>query len=100
MRQVLKKLLAAKLYVKLSKCEFHQTSLDYLGYRVSNWLSWQPLSTRKQLQSFRGFANFYKQFIQAFAEVALPLMELLKIGGGGTAAEPTTGLVSGLSVSI
>uniref|UniRef100_A0A2D4I0M5 ribonuclease H n=1 Tax=Micrurus lemniscatus lemniscatus TaxID=129467 RepID=A0A2D4I0M5_MICLE len=35
-RQVLEKLLAAKLYVKLSKCEFHKESLDYLGYRISN----------------------------------------------------------------
>lgn len=31
-RQVLKKLLAAKLYTKLSKCEFHKISLTYLGY--------------------------------------------------------------------
>lgn len=33
--QVPKKVLDAKLYVKLSKCEFYKTSLDYLGYRVS-----------------------------------------------------------------
>lgn len=32
--QVFKKLLAANLYAKLSKCKFHQTWLDYLGYRV------------------------------------------------------------------
>lgn len=31
-RQMLEKLLVAKLYAKLSKCEFHKTSLDYLGY--------------------------------------------------------------------
>ncbi|XP_013918991.1 PREDICTED: symplekin [Thamnophis sirtalis] len=35
-QKVLKKVLAAKLYAKLSKCEFHKTSLDYLGYRISN----------------------------------------------------------------
>lgn len=91
--QVLKKL-AAKLYVKLSKCEFHKTSLHYLGYRVSNEgiemdlgkvkavLDWQPPRARKQLQSLLQFANFYRQFILAFAEAALPLTELLKMGGG------------------
>lgn len=35
-RQVLKKLLRVHLYVKLSKCEFHQICLDYLGYRISD----------------------------------------------------------------
>lgn len=34
-RQVLRKLLHAKLYAKFSKSEFHKTSLDYLGYKVS-----------------------------------------------------------------
>lgn len=31
-RVVLNKLHAAKLYVKLSKCEFHKEKIDYLGY--------------------------------------------------------------------
>ncbi|XP_070790259.1 vomeronasal type-2 receptor 116-like [Pituophis catenifer annectens] len=35
-RKVLEKLLKANLYVKLSKCKFHQSRLDYLGYQVSN----------------------------------------------------------------
>ncbi|XP_039197259.1 malonyl-CoA-acyl carrier protein transacylase, mitochondrial isoform X1 [Crotalus tigris] len=34
-RQVLRKLLDACLFVKLSKCEFHRARLDYLGYRIS-----------------------------------------------------------------
>lgn len=89
-RQVLKKLLEAKLYVKLSKCDFHQTTLDYLGYRISSSgvemdpnkvkavLEWQAPKTRKQVQSFLGFANFYRQFIPSFARVALPITDLLK----------------------
>ncbi|KAK9395445.1 retrotransposon-derived protein PEG10 [Crotalus adamanteus] len=99
-REVLKKLLNAKLYVKLSKCEFHRTQLDYLGYRISNEgiemdpakvktiIEWQPPRTRKQLQSFLGFANFYRQFIPSFAEIALPLTELLKTGKGGGKPRP------------
>lgn len=35
-RQVLRKLLEAKLYTKLSKYDFHKTSLDYLGYCMSS----------------------------------------------------------------
>lgn len=34
MRVVLRKLQAAKLYAKLSKCEFHQSKIDYLGYHI------------------------------------------------------------------
>ncbi|XP_032085338.1 solute carrier family 2, facilitated glucose transporter member 11-like [Thamnophis elegans] len=79
-RQVLEKLLAAKLYRKLSKCEFHKISLDCLGYHISSEgiemysrkvkavLDWKSRSARNQLQSFLGFANFYRQFITAFAE--------------------------------
>lgn len=84
-QQLLSKLLTAKLYIKLSKCEFHRTALDYLGYRISNKgiemdpskvstvLEWQASTTRKQVQSFLGFANFYLQFILKFAEIALSL---------------------------
>lgn len=34
-QQLLKKHLDVKLYAKLSKCKFHKSSLEYLGYRVS-----------------------------------------------------------------
>lgn len=84
------KLLAAKLFIKLLKCEFHQAHLDYLGYHISGEgvkmdpkkvqavLDWQAPTTGKQLQCFLGFANFYHQFIPAFAQVALPLTDLLR----------------------
>ncbi|XP_039178262.1 uncharacterized protein LOC120298525 [Crotalus tigris] len=89
-RQVLRKLLEAQLYVKLSKCEFHRERLDYLGYRISGAgvemdpskvqavQEWQAPQTRRQLQSFLGFANFYRQFIPSFAAVVHPLTELLR----------------------
>lgn len=35
-RAFLKKLHAAKFYAKLSKCEFHQDKIDYLGYQISH----------------------------------------------------------------
>lgn len=33
---VLKKLRSIELYTKLSKCEFHQDEIDYLGYCISH----------------------------------------------------------------
>ncbi|KAK9400665.1 hypothetical protein NXF25_011379 [Crotalus adamanteus] len=89
-RTVLKKLLDSKLYCKVSKCEFHKDRIDYLGFRVSamgiemdpnkirSVLEWQAPKTRCQLQQFLGFANFYRQFIPSFADVALPLTQLLR----------------------
>lgn len=59
---VLQKLRAAKLYAKLSKYEFPQEKIDYLGYRISHEgiemdtqkvkavIDWEPPQTRKQLQ--------------------------------------------------
>lgn len=87
-KTVLEKLLAAQLYVKLSKCEFHKTKLDYLGYHISHEgvkmdpekvetvLEWEAPCTRKQMQSFLGFTNFYRHFIPAFAQIALPITNL------------------------
>lgn len=89
-QQVLRKLLDADLYVKLSKCELHKSSLDYLGFRISpkgvemdptkvrEVLDWQTPKTCKQLQSFLGFTNFYCQFIPSFAQVVLLFTNLLK----------------------
>lgn len=47
-RKDLKKLLAANLYVKLSKFDFHQTQLDYLGYhRSSTRVEMDPTKIRQ-----------------------------------------------------
>ena len=46
-------------------------------------MAWEHPRTRRQLQSFLGFANFYCQFIHQFAEIAVPLTELLKTKGQG-----------------
>lgn len=89
-KAVLEKLLAAQFYMKLSKCEFHKTKFNYLGYCISHKgvemdqgkvqavLEWEAPHTRKQLQSFLGFANFYRHFIPAFAQISLPIRNLLK----------------------
>lgn len=39
-------------------------------------VGWQQPSTRKQLQQFLGFANFYRRFIRDYSKVAAPLTQL------------------------
>uniref|UniRef100_A0A803TTB8 Gypsy retrotransposon integrase-like protein 1 n=1 Tax=Anolis carolinensis TaxID=28377 RepID=A0A803TTB8_ANOCA len=98
-REVLQRLREAKLYAKLSKCEFNKTQIDFLGYRispeglamdpskVSDLNEWGVPQTRRQLQSFLGFANFYRSFIKGFAQITAPLTELLKTKGKGETAK-------------
>lgn len=84
------------LCAKLSKCEFHQNKINHLRYHISYegiemdpekmWmvLEWAPLCTQKQQQSFLGFANFYHQFIPLFAQIAVPITNLLKMKKRGS----------------
>lgn len=45
-------------------------------------IEWALPRMRKQLQSFLAFANFYRQFIPAFAQITLPITNLLKMKEG------------------
>lgn len=77
-RTVLKRLIHHQLYVKLEKCEFHQTSIAFLGYvishegitmddkKVSVVLDWPQPTTLKELQRF--------------CMVACPLTSMVKKG--------------------
>ena len=87
-RQVLQRLLENRLYVKAEKCEFHVPSISFLGYiisqgqiemdpaKVSAVAEWPSPPTWKRLQPFLGFANFYRQFIRGYSQVAAPLTVL------------------------
>ena len=87
-RSVLRRLLDNSLFVKTEKCDFHAPSVSFLGYiivkdslqmdpaKASAVTSWATPETRKQLQQFMGFANFYRRFIQGFSSIASPLSAL------------------------
>jgi len=87
LRQVLQRLKDHQLYVKLSKCSFFASSIEYLGHIVDkdglrpNPQLVQALEefpcprTLKELQSFLGLANYYQKFIQNFSHIALPLTD-------------------------
>uniref|UniRef100_A0A9J8AAP7 ribonuclease H n=1 Tax=Cyprinus carpio carpio TaxID=630221 RepID=A0A9J8AAP7_CYPCA len=86
--QVLQRLLENQLYVKAEKCIFHSKSVRFLGYiisaegikadpaKVRAVAEWPPPDSRKALQRFLGFANFYRRFIRNFSQVAAPLTAL------------------------
>lgn len=88
-RLILETLLAAGLYVKGEKCEFFTTSTTFLGFaistsgismdpaKVSAITEWQPPKNVKDLQSFLGFANFYRRFIEGYSDKIKPLTSLL-----------------------
>lgn len=85
---VLQRLLINSLFVKAEKCEFHAPSISFLGYiighgsismdpvKVEAVTTWPVPESRKLLQRFLGFANFYRRFIRGYSSVAAPLTAL------------------------
>ena len=39
----------------------------------------EPVNTHKEVQCFRGFANFYRQFIKKYSNLVLPLTNLMAL---------------------
>lgn len=71
-RAVLQQLLDNRLYVKAEKCQFQTPSVSFLGFIIApgniqidpgKVVDWLRPESRKQLQRFLGFANFYWHFI-------------------------------------
>lgn len=47
--------------------------------KVSVMLSWPVSDSRKQLQQFLGFANFYCRFVRNYSSVVAPLTALTSV---------------------
>ncbi|KAJ8333610.1 hypothetical protein SKAU_G00416180 [Synaphobranchus kaupii] len=87
-REVLQRLLENQLFVKAEKCSFHVSSVPFLGFiieegsiradpaKVKAVTEWPQPSSRKHLQQFLGFANFYRRFIRNYSVIAAPLTKL------------------------
>ena len=85
---VLGKLEKAGLKVRLDKTELLQRSVKFLGHVVSSEgvetdpdkircvQEWPIPRTVKEVQSFIGFAGFYRRFVPGFARVARPLHDV------------------------
>ena len=52
-----------------------------MSYLLAPVKDWKEPGNVKELQSFLGFANFFRRFIKGFAEVAEPLNSLLGSNG-------------------
>ncbi|KAK3556304.1 hypothetical protein QTP70_007132 [Hemibagrus guttatus] len=89
-REVLTRLQRHHLYVKLEKCEFHRSTVTFLGYVISHQgvemdvvtvravTEWPAPTTVRELQHFLGFAKFYRRFNRNYSAVAGPLTSLLR----------------------
>jgi len=89
-KEVLRQLKTNGLYVSLSKCAFHQEQVEFLGFilspkglqmdleKVRAIREWPPPRRLKDVQSFLGFANFYRRFINNYSEIVVPLTRLTR----------------------
>ncbi len=88
--KVLKALLKAGLYAKLSKFLFSVIRIPFLGFiltdkgvemeedHISTILNWPEPESVREVQSFLGFANFYRRFVKGFSRIAHPLTDTTK----------------------
>ena len=86
---VLQRIHEAGLKLKPSKCKMFQKSIKYLGHivsedgvatdpsKIADIVAWPVPKNASQLQSFLGFAGFYRRFIQKFSNVARPLHDAI-----------------------
>jgi hypothetical protein len=78
------------LTLKASKCEFHTYRTEYLGYiiaatqismdpeKVKAVEEWEEPTNIKGVQSFLGFANFYRRFVRDVSKITAPLTKLTR----------------------
>jgi len=78
-REVLRRLQENGLAVSPEKCIWKTQEVEFLGYIISQEgikmsqekveavLSWQRPNSLTEVQSFLGFANFYRRFIQDYS---------------------------------
>jgi transposase InsO family protein len=90
-RRVLQRLREAGLQIDIDKCEFEVKSTKYLGFiveagkgvrmdpaKVNAITEWEAPRSVKGIQSFLGFANFYRRFIKDFSKIVTPMMALVR----------------------
>jgi len=88
--QVLQILRDNDFYVKLSKCEFEQPELKYLGHlvgahgikvdpaKIKVVQDWPQPTSQKDIRSFLGLANYFRKFIQGYSTLVAPLVNLTR----------------------
>ncbi len=89
-REVLRRLRLHGLFCNPAKCEFGVDTVEYLGYilspdgltmsedKVKAIVEWPVPRKVKDVQSFLGFANFYRRFIYNYSDIVVPLTRLTR----------------------
>ena len=89
-RQVLDRLRQFGLQVDISKCEFDANEVKYLGLiintggvrmdpaKVAAVTEWPVPRSVNNVQTFLGFANFYRRFILEYSRIIRPLTSLTR----------------------
>ncbi len=89
-KAVLKKIREANLKLKPSKCQWFQIELKFVGHLVErNGIRSDPQNVKKiknaevskntmELRRFLGMAQYYRQYINGYADVVRPLYDMLK----------------------
>jgi hypothetical protein len=77
-----------QLYLKPEKCDWEQEKVEYLGLLVSKGSvrmdpvkiqavkDWPTPKSKKDVQIFLGFVNFYRRFVQNMGSISRPLTRL------------------------
>ena len=89
LREVFECLREAGFKMRVAKCDFMKSEIKYLGRVVSaegvklypkavaKLRDWDIPRNKTEMQSFLGFANYYREFIPWHAKLVAPLTPLL-----------------------
>jgi hypothetical protein len=87
----MKRLQDVGLQIDIDKCDFEAKSVKYLGFiveagqgirvdpeKIKAVQLWERPRTVRGVRGFVGFANYYRDFVPKFSDIALPLTTLTK----------------------
>jgi hypothetical protein len=89
-REVLRRLHAQNCFVRLEKCVFDATEVEFVGFKIDNQglhmchkkveaiQEWPTPHSKTSVMSFLGFINFYRRFLKGFSEIARPLTDITR----------------------
>jgi hypothetical protein len=90
LEEIFKTMRQNQIYARREKCFFMQKKIPFLGHYVSEAgietdpkkvetiKNWPQIDSVKKLRAFLGLAGYYHKFIKGYAQIALPLSNLLK----------------------
>lgn len=90
LQQVFQILRQNRFYIKLCKCAFAQTEVEFLGHNISGKgvateaskiaavEKWPRPTNLKELRGFLGLTGYYRKFIKHYGLISKPLSDLLK----------------------